>query len=38
MRRVRVQDEETGTRLSERSRELIPETRWGIAKRPISYS
>jgi len=26
------------TRLSERSRELIPETRWGMAKRPISYS
>ena len=26
-RKIRVQDGETGTRLSERSRELIPETR-----------
>jgi len=37
-RKIRVRDGETGTRLSERSRELIPETRWGIAEITISYS
>jgi len=30
--KIRVRDGETGTRLSEWSRELIPETRWGIAE------
>jgi len=37
-RKIRVHGGETGTKLSEISRELIPEMRWGIAKRPISYS
>jgi len=32
-----VRDRETGMRLTERTRKLIPDTRWGIPKGTISY-
>ena len=37
-RKIRVQDGETSTRLSERSRELIPEKRWGTSTAIRSYT
>jgi len=33
---MQIRDREAGTRLTERNKELIPETRWGIWKRMIS--
>ena len=33
-----VRDRETGMRLTERTRELIPEIRWGVPKEAISYT
>jgi len=33
-----VRGRETGMRLTERTRKLVPETRWGVPKAAISYT